>query len=71
MIELVRTDNPILLSWLRTRLAEAGIESVVFDGHASTIFGGTLDTVARRVMVAEDDRERAADILEEGRKLER
>ena len=69
MIELIRTDNPIFLSWLETRLAEAGIESVVFDDHTSTLFGGTLDTVGRRLMVAEKDRERASDIVAEGRKL--
>lgn len=69
MIELIRTDNPIFLSWLETRLAEAGIESFVFDGHTSTVFGGTLDSVGQRLMVAEEDRERAADILAEGQKL--
>ncbi len=71
MIELIRTDNPIFLSWLRTRLGEAGIESFLFDGHTSTVFGGTLDTVGQRLMVAEEDRDRASDILAEGRKLAR
>lgn len=69
MIELIRTGDPILLSWLETRLAEAGIGWVVFDDHTSTIFGGTLDTVGRRLMVADADRGRASDILAEGRKL--
>ncbi len=70
MIELIRTGNPILLSWLEVRLAEAGIESFVFDDHASTVFGGTLDTVVRRLMVAEEDRARASVILAEGQKLD-
>jgi hypothetical protein len=69
MIELIRTADPILLSWLETRLAEAGIESFVFDGHTSTVFGGTLDCVVRRMMVAEEDRGRASAILAEGQKL--
>ena len=69
MIELIRTDNPIFLSWLEARLAEAGIASYVFDGHTSTVFGGTLDCVGQRLMVAEEDHQRAADILAEGQKL--
>lgn len=69
MFELIRTDNPIFLSWLETRLAEAGIESFVFDEHTSTVFGGTLDTVVRRLMVAEEDEARASEILAEGKKL--
>lgn len=71
MIELIRTDNPVFLSWLEARLAEAGIESFIFDDHASTVFGGTLDTVVRRLMVAEEDRGRTSGILAEGRKLAR
>lgn len=71
MIELIRTADPVFLSWLETRLTEAGIESFVFDGHTSTVFGGTLDSVVRRLMVAEEDRGRAAHILAEGRKLAR
>ncbi len=71
MIELIRTADPVFLSWLETRLAEAGIELFIFDGHTSTVFGGTLDSVVRRLMVAENDRSRASDILAEGRKLAR
>lgn len=69
MFELIRTVNPIFLSWLETRLAAAGIKTFIFDGHTSTVFGGTLDTVGRRLMVGEEDRERATDILAEGQRL--
>ena len=71
MIELIRTTDPVFLSWLETRLSEAGIQSFVFDGHVSTLFGGTLDTVVRRLMVAEEDRARASDIVAEGQQLAR
>jgi len=55
MIELLRTDDPVFISWLTARLAEEGIEVVVFDSHTSNIYGGALDTLTRRVMVAEEN----------------
>jgi hypothetical protein len=69
MIELIRTDDPVLLSWLETRLAEAGIRSVTLDTFTSHAFAGTLDSVGRRVMVSEADVPRAREIVREGRAL--
>jgi cytochrome c biogenesis protein ResB len=69
MIELIRTDDPVLLSWLETRLAEVGIETVVFDGHTSSAYAGALDSVSSRMMVAEEDLSRAMRIVAEGRGL--
>ena len=67
MVELLRTDDPVFISWLTARLADEGIEVVVFDSHTSTIYGGALDTLTRRVMVAEEDEGRARVIVAEGR----
>lgn len=53
MIELTRTDNPVLLGWLQSRLAEAGIPAAVFDSHTHSLYGGALFAVPRRVMVDE------------------
>jgi hypothetical protein len=69
MIELIRTDDPVLLSWLETRLAEIGIEVFVFDGHTSSAYAGALDGVSRRLMVAEEDISRAKRVVAEGRGL--
>lgn len=69
MIELIRTDDPVLLSWLRARLDEEGIEALVFDGHTSSVYPGLMDAVAKRVMVGEDDETRARAIVAEGRQL--
>ena len=69
MIELIRTDDSVLLSWLEARLAEIGIEVVVFDGHTSSAYAGALDGVCRRMMVAEDDLSRALRVVAEGRDL--
>jgi hypothetical protein len=71
MIELCRTGDPVMLSWLESRLAQDGIASVTLDAFTSNAFAGTLDSVARRVMVAEADLARARKILDEGRELGR
>jgi hypothetical protein len=71
MIELCRSADPVMLSWLESRLAEDGIASVTLDAFTSTAFAGTLEGIARRVMVAEADLARARTILEEGRELDR
>jgi hypothetical protein len=55
MIELLRTDNPVLISALMAALAEAGIDAVEFDGIAD-IYGAAFP---RRLMVLEDDLIRA------------
>ena len=69
MIELIRTDDPVLLTWLQSRLDEEGIPSVVFDAYTSGLYGGALGAVGRRVMVDDDDLSRAQLILEEGHRL--
>ena len=65
MMELIRTADPVLLSWLQARLREAGIDAVVFDGLTSGIYGGALDAIARRVMVESAHWQRAQAILAE------
>lgn len=55
MIELLRTENPVLISAVMAALAEAGIDSVEFDGIAD-IFGASFP---RRLMVLEEDLTRA------------
>ena len=69
MIELLRTQDPVLLGWLQSRLDEAEIPAVVFDAHTSSLYGGALDAVTRRVMVDEADIGRARLILAEAERL--
>ena len=54
MKELVRTNNPALLSWLQALLKDAGVESFVFDAHTS-ILEGSANAIPRRLMVPDDD----------------
>ncbi len=64
MVELFRSNNPVLLSWSQALLRDAEIEAVVLDGHMS-VLEGSIGALPRRLMVAEADAERARRILEE------
>lgn len=58
MIELLRTNDAIRLSWAQAVLAGAGIESLVLD-HYTSIVEGSIGAIPRRLMVAERDEARA------------
>ncbi|MDP6709528.1 MAG: DUF2007 domain-containing protein [Alphaproteobacteria bacterium] len=64
MVELLRSNNPVLLSWSQALLRDAEIEAVVLDGHMS-VLEGSIGALPRRLMVAEADAVRARRILEE------
>ena len=60
MIELVKTSNPVRLSFLRALLDEAGIECAVFDGQMASMFGSAIDS---RLMVDDADIETARRLM--------
>jgi Putative prokaryotic signal transducing protein len=62
MKELLRTNNPVLVSWITAALDEQGIEVLVFDQNMS-IMEGSLGILPRRVMVADEDLPQAKEIL--------
>ena len=63
MIELLRTNDLVLISWITSVLGEEGIEIIVFDSHTS-ILEGSAFAIPRRVMVHKDDYTRAKTIFE-------
>ena len=65
MVELTRTNDPVLLSWLMHALAGDGVKAVVLDTHTS-ILEGSIAAIPRRVMVPKDDEAKARVILHEG-----
>ena len=65
MIELTRSGDAVFISWLEMRLGELGIETVVLDTHTSSVYGGALAAVQRRVMVDEADLARSRRVLAE------
>jgi hypothetical protein len=54
MRELLRTNDPVLLSYATHLLEEEGITPYVFDGHMS-IMEGSIGVLPRRLMVEEED----------------
>jgi hypothetical protein len=53
MIELVRTNDVVLISFICALLKDADIEHFVADVHMS-IFEGSLGIIPRRIMVDSD-----------------
>ncbi len=62
MVELLRTNDPVLLSWLTAELSRVGIEAVILDTHMS-ILEGSAAAIPRRVMVEDADLPQAQKVL--------
>lgn len=62
--ELLRTNEPVFLSWMDALLRSEGIDIVVLDAHMS-VLEGSAGAILRRVMVPEEDYARARKLLEE------
>ena len=62
--ELLRTTDPVLVSWLEAALRAEGIEPLILDRHMS-ILEGSIGILPRRVMVADDDLAAARLILKQ------
>jgi hypothetical protein len=65
MIELLRSDDPVLISWLEMRLNQLGIKAHVLDAYTASVYGGALGAVQRRVMIDHADLPRARRMLDE------
>ncbi|MDP6829863.1 MAG: DUF2007 domain-containing protein [Alphaproteobacteria bacterium] len=64
MIELLRSNDMVLLSWVEVYLRDAGIESVLLDQHISVV-EGSIGAFNRRLMVLDEDEARARGLLAE------
>ncbi len=64
MVELLRSNDVVLLSWVTALLKDAGIETVVLDQHMS-MMEGSIGVLPRRLMVLEEDGAAARRILDE------
>ena len=62
MIELLRSNDPVLMSFAVSVLRDAGIEHSVADGHMSVI-DGSIGAISNRIMVADDQYETARQLL--------
>jgi len=64
VIEILRTNDPVKLSFAEALLREAGIEAAIMDAHAS-VMDGSVIAVQRRLMVLEADQAAARRILKD------
>ncbi|HWA68937.1 MAG TPA: DUF2007 domain-containing protein [Rhizomicrobium sp.] len=62
MRAVLKTIDPVVLTYAADLLSQEGIESVVFDTHAS-VMDGSMGILPRRLMVLDEDFARAETLL--------
>lgn len=64
MVELVRTNDLVLISFIEALLSQAGVAFFVADQHMSAV-EGSLGFLPRRILVDADEHERARRLMRE------
>ncbi len=62
MVELIESNDPVLISFAASVLADAKIEHSVADTHMSTI-DGSIGAITNRILVAESQLAEARRLL--------
>jgi len=62
MRAVLKSNNPVLLSYAADLLSQEGIEAVVFDENAS-VMDGSMGFLPRRLMVLDEDFPKADRLL--------
>lgn len=62
MKELLRTNDAVIISFVRSLLKDAGIDCLVADENMS-VLDGSIGILPRRMLVLEDDLDEAKRIL--------
>ena len=62
MEEIVRTNDPVLISYIEALLTEAGVVHLVLDTHMS-VLEGSLGMIQRRIVVPEEHQRAARNLL--------
>jgi hypothetical protein len=62
MQPLIRSNDPVELSFAQSVLADAGIVAVLLDQHTS-VLEGSIGAIPRRLCVADDDLDIARGLL--------
>ncbi|BDX00418.1 DUF2007 domain-containing protein [Maricaulis maris] len=65
MKEVLRTNDPVKLSYAQSLLRDADIEPIVLDQGMSSMYGGGLPVIRTRIMVIDEDADEAARLLAE------
>ena len=64
MQEVIRTNDPVLLSFVEAVLRDAGIAAVVVDQNMS-VLEGSIGVLPRRILVSDDDSAEALSLVAE------
>jgi len=64
MIELVQSNDPVVISFAASVLRDAKIEHTVADTHMSVI-DGSIGAITNRILVSPDHYDEAAQLLTE------
>jgi len=62
MIELIRTNDAVIISFIESLLRDAGIGYLVADQNMS-IMEGSLGVLPRRILVAAEEADKAKQLL--------
>lgn len=62
MREIIRSNDPVLMSYAQVLLRDAGMEAVVADQNMS-VLEGSIGILPRRLLVASGDWQRAESVL--------
>jgi len=62
MIELIRTNDAVIISFVESLLRDAGIGCFVADQNMS-VLDGSIGILPRRIMIDEDDADDARQLL--------
>jgi hypothetical protein len=64
MRELIRSNDPVLISFATSVLTDASVQHTVTDTHMNVI-DGSIGAVASRILVNPDQHDQARRLLEE------
>ena len=64
MIELLRTNDAVVISFVQSLLRDAGIDCLVADQNMS-VLDGSIGILPRRILIGEDDLAEAKALLED------
>ena len=64
MVELMRSNDPVLISFVTSLLSDAKIQHAVADAHMSVI-DGSIGAIPRRIMVTPEQRDEARQLLQD------
>ncbi len=62
MQPVIRSNDPVELSFAQSVLVDAGIDCILLDQHTSML-EGSIGAIPRRLCVADDDLDDARDLL--------